>query len=272
MPERTVRLALAQMAESPDLGRNLRRMTALAEEAAGGGARLVLFPECALTGYGPACHRDPADFDAEAVAAAVAALRDVSRAAGVALVAGAHLPAPGGWTNSALLISPRRAPARYDKTHLYGQDSRYYRAGSRPSEPLRAAGLCLGMQICFDLRFPEPFRRLALQGVQAVAVPAHIAGRADMWKGPVIEAHVRSRAAENGRFVLFINAAGPDQNAPSMIADPRGCLLAACRPRREELLLAELDLDQVSDAFIACRRPDLYADERPRTRPSAPRR
>ena len=90
MPERTVRLALAQMAESPDLGRNLRRMTALAEEAAGGGARLVLFPECALTGYGPACHRDPADFDAEAVAAAVAALRDVSRAAGVALVAGAR--------------------------------------------------------------------------------------------------------------------------------------------------------------------------------------
>jgi predicted amidohydrolase len=259
MAKRTLKLAMAQMGESADLGRNLRRIGEMAREAASKGARLAVFPECALTGYGPACHRSAAEFDAEAVAAAVEELRGVAREARLTLVAGAHLPGEGGWTNSILLFTPGgRAPARYDKVHLYGRDAEFYRAGRKRPDVVRTPAGRLGMQNCFDIRFPELYRGLALRGAELLLTPAHIHGRADMWKGPVIEGHMRSRAAENGRFVVFVNTAGAAQNVPSMTADPRGCLAGACRPRREEVALVEIDLGLVNDAFLRCRREELY--------------
>ena len=116
----------------------------------------------------------------------------------------------------------------------------------------------MGLQACFDIRFPEPFRALALAGAQMIVVPSHVHGKSDMWKNPVFEAHVRSRAAENGRFVVFVNAAGPEQNVPSMIADPRGELVAKCHKAARHLLVARLAVHRVSDDFLRCRRTDLY--------------
>lgn len=259
MAKPTLKLALAQMAESADLGRNLRRMERMAAEAARSGAAMVVFPECALTGYGPACHRSAGDFDAEAVLAAVAELRALARETGLTISAGAHLPSPQGWTNSVLLIHPAaRAHARYDKVHLFGRDSEFYQPGRERPEVAKTPFARIGLQNCFDLRFPELFRALALKGAQIILVPSHIHGREDMWKAPVIEGHISSRAAENGRFVVFVNAAGAVQNAPSMAADPRGCIVGVCAPKREQLLLVDLDLSMVNDAFLRCRRPELY--------------
>jgi len=256
---RKITVGVAQMRETNDLGRNLREIGRFGETAARAGVDVLVFPECALTGYGPAYHESSSAFDVDAVAAAIEETRALARKERMALVLGAHLPLEGGWSNSALLIGPDgRIAARYDKAHLYGLDAEFYRAGRAPPPVAAVLGAAVGIEICFDLRFPEMSRRLALDGAQVIAIPSHIHGRKDMWKRPVIEAHVRSRAAENGRYVVFANAAGPYQNAPSMIADPRGEVPALARRGARELLLARLDLDRVQDDLVRCRRQDLF--------------
>ena len=259
MAAKTFTVGVAQMRETSHLGRNLFEISQFAEAAVGAEVDVLCFPECALTGYGPAHHESSADFDPDAVDAGVAEVRDLMRQLRMTAVMGTHLALNGGWTNSALLIrSDGRIVSRYDKAHLYGRDVEFYRAGREHPAAVTVKGVRLATQICFDIRFPEPFRSLSLEGAQVIFVPSHIHGRRDMWKGPVITSHVSSRAAENGRFLVFANAAGQTQNVPSMIADPRGQILWRCRKGPQQLLVAELDLRNVNDVFLAARRSDIY--------------
>ena len=259
-----IAIGIAQMRESEDMACNLQEIGRFARRAREAGADILCFPECALTGYGPAYHQSPLDVEPDEVEAGLADVRRLARETRMAFVLGVQLPLEGGWSNSALLVRPDgRIAARYDKAHLYSLDVEFYRAGRALARVATAKRARIGMQICFDVRFPEPFRQLSLDGAQIIVVPSHIHGKRDMWKGPVIEAHVRSRAAENGRFVAFVNAAGAAQNVPSMIADPRGEIVARCRRRAGHLLVAKLDLSQVSNDFLSCRRRDLYGEVLP---------
>lgn len=259
MRRETIVLAVAQARQTDHLGRNLREIAEFVEMARQARAQIVCFPECALTGYGPVHHESSAGFDPDAVQAAVTEVKEIARTAGVAVAVGTHLPLDGGWSNSVLLLDTRgRLVSRYDKAHLYGRDPEYYRGGRERPSVVKTAGVRVGMQICFDIRFPEPFRALSLDGAELTIVPSHIHGKAGMWKGPVMEAHVRTRAAENGRFVAFVNASGPEQNAPSMVANPRGELVGRCRKRARRLLVVRLDLGEVNNDFLMCRRTDLF--------------
>jgi len=258
MAARTLILGIAQMRESKHLGRNLREIAQFAETAATADVNLLCFPECALTGYGPAYHESSSGFDPDAVEAGMAEVRGIARALHMTIVIGTHLSLAGGWTNSALVVrSDGRIVSRYDKAHLYGLDVEFYRAGRERPAVVAVKGVRVGLQICFDIRFPEPFRLLSTEGAQVIFVPSHIHGPTEMWKGPVITSHVSSRAAENQRFVVFANAAGRHQNVPSMIADPRGEMIVRGRRGAQQLLVAELDLHQVSDDFLQSRRTDL---------------
>jgi NAD+ synthase (glutamine-hydrolysing) len=255
----TLAVGVAQMPETADLGRNLREIARFVELARRAGVALLVFPECALTGYAPALHKSSAGFDSDGTEAAVEEVRGLARKSRLALVLGTHLPLDRGWSNSALLIGPDgRIATRYDKTHLYGLDTAYFLAGRAAPAVKSLRGATVGLQICFDLRFPEVSRWLALRRAELIIVLAYIHGKKEMWKRPVIEAHVRSRAAENGRFVVFANAAGPQQNVPSMIADPRGWIAAQARRGVRELLVARLDLSRIQDDMLRARRTDLF--------------
>ena len=260
MPRKTVILSVAQIRQGDDLPLNLREITRAIEEARAAKADIVAFPECALTGYGPALHKSTESFaSAGEVAAGLKEIRATARAANLAVVLGTHLPLEDGWSNSLVLISPAgRLLNRYDKTHLYGRDIEYYRAGRAQPTVSGSKGARIGLQLCFDIRFPEPFRLLALGGAEILFVPSYIHGRNDMWKGPVVESHVSSRAAENGRFVVFTNAAGKAQNVPSMIANPRGEIIARARRGARQFLTVRIALDEVNNEYLSCRRTYLY--------------
>lgn len=252
-----IRVAVGQMRSTYDLRANLQIIEDLLAIARQRRAKLLVLPECALTGYGPAVYDGPHRFDERAFKQV---LEDARRAAArmkIAVVAGVAVKQAKGWMNAAALIGPNgKICGRYDKAHLYGEDSRYYLPGGR-AKVHRILDIRLGMQICFDLRFPEPYRDLSLRSAQVIAVPSYICGADGMWKRQVMEAHIRCRAAENGRFILFANAAGPDQNVPSMVADPRGDIVAQSSLDRPELITVDLDLTKVDNTLLRSRRQDL---------------
>jgi len=254
-----VKLAVAQMPGSNSIARNLVEIEKFAVEAREQKADILCFPECALTGYSPSYHKSPLALNADDVASGVAEVRRIARKLRLAMILGTQMPLDSGFTNSTLLIRPDgRVPGQYDKIHLYGRDVEYYRAGCKRPTLARTRGISVGMLICFDIRFPELFRSLALGGGQIIFVPSYIHGPRTQWKNTVIASHVSSRAAENGRFVCFANTAGATQNVPSMIANPRGEIIAKCRRNARQLLVADINLREVNDNFASCRRPELY--------------
>jgi NAD+ synthase (glutamine-hydrolysing) len=257
-------VGIAQMPETADVGRNLREIMRFADLGRQAGIGLLVFPECALTGYAPALHKSSAEWDPEAVEAALKEVCGLARETRMPIILGTHLPLDHGWTNSALLIGgDGRIASRYDKTHLYGLDVEFYLAGRAMPAVKAIRSATIGMEICFDLRFPEISRWLALHRADLIIVISHIHGKKEMWKRPIIEAHVRARASENGRFVLFANAAGPQQNVPSMIADPHGQILAQAEQSVRELLVARVDLRRVEDHMLRSRRADLFERKAP---------
>jgi predicted amidohydrolase len=122
----------------------------------------------------------------------------------------------------------------------------------------------LGLSICYDLRFPELFRILALRGAEVVTLPSAftLATTRDHW-----EVLVRARAIENQCFMVAPNQIGTHPGGfrtggRSLIVDPWGVVLA-CAPDTETVIVADLDLDRVAEVrrripALAHRRADAY--------------
>lgn len=251
-----MRIALLQMAAvAGDPGANLALIAAAAAEAAAGGARLLVAPELALTGYGAGeAIRDLAE---PAEGAQVRALQALAQAQGLAIVAGFAERAGGRIYNSLALVEGAAPPAVYRKTHLYGD---YERALFTPGDVqpvLRdVQGLRLGFLICYDVEFPENVRRLAKAGAELVVVPTALP------QGPfaafIATRVVPVRAFENQVFVAYANHAGRDERFAyaglSSVAAPDGACLAAAADDRPALLFADID----PGAFAASRRANSY--------------
>jgi predicted amidohydrolase len=174
--------------------------------------------------------------------------------------------------NTSCLIGPDGTTlAVYRKIHLFDVDAGgvSYResAHEQPGQELASAPvgeLVLGLSICYDLRFPELFRILALRGAEVVTLPSAftLATTRDHW-----EVLVRARAIENQYFMVAPNQIGTHPGGfrtggRSLIVDPWGVVLA-CAPDTETVIVADLDLDRVGEVrrripTLAHRRADAY--------------
>jgi predicted amidohydrolase len=155
----------------------------------------------------------------------------------------------GVWRNRLYAFSAAGdTVAVYDKVHLTNGDTKYYAPGNQ-QVTFDLDGIIVGLQICYDARFPEGYRALLAQGAQVIVQGFYGAG-GDTWKVPVLGAHLRSRAAESGCFVVAANVAGPLQIVTSQIIDPLGLMLAEANQDREELISAEIDLARIADSEI----------------------
>ena len=246
----TTRVAVVQMVSGHVVADNLERARLRVLEAARGGAALVVLPEYfALMGM--------ADTDKLAVAEAFGhgpmqdAVAQMAREAGVWLVAGT-LPLagqnPGRVRNSCLVFSPAgECMARYDKIHLFGFSGlgeRYCESdtiepGDTPVAVDTPLGR-LGLSVCYDLRFPELYRRLG--EMTALVLPAAftaVTGEAH-W-----EVLLRARAIENQCYAIAaaqggVHSSGRRTHGHSMIIDPWGRIVAEL-PEGEGVLWADLD-------------------------------
>lgn len=206
-----VRAALVQLASGDDPAANLKVTEALVREAADGGAALVLTPECTNI-VSASRARQRALLTTEAEDPTLARLRAVAAETRIWLLVGslclASGAADGRFVNRSLLLAPDGSvAARYDKIHMFdvdldGGESYRESAAFRPGGAAvlgRAAGLGIGMTVCYDLRFPHLFRDLARAGADVLTVPS-------AFTVPTGRAHwhvlLRARAIEAGAYVL----------------------------------------------------------------------
>lgn len=257
-----MKVAAIQMVSGPDLQANLRSARALLAEAAAAGAELAVLPEYfCLMG-----HRD-ADKLAAREAFGAGPVQDFLAQSARELglwIAGGTLPLVAGdeahVRNTSLVYSPQgECAARYDKIHLFKFDngreqydeSRVIERGAAPQVfelPARDGRRWrVGLSVCYDLRFPELYRRLRADLLLVPSAFTHVTGQAH-W-----ELLLRARAVENLAFVLAPAQGGVHENGRrtwghSMVVDPWGGVLAQRDAEGAGVVLANLDgarLDQV---------------------------
>jgi deaminated glutathione amidase len=272
-----VRAAAVQLNSNGDKDRNLAAAERLVRAAAADGAEFVALPEkWNLLAGGEELVAGAEPLDGQSLTAARGWARDL----GVHLLAGSvsERGEDGAKaSNTSVLIGPDGDDlAVYRKIHMFDVDaggvsyreSEFERPGSEPVVA-PVGDLTAGLTVCYDLRFPELFRLLALRGAKLIVVPSAftLATGRDHW-----EVLLRARAIENQLFVLAPNQVG---EAPphyssfgrSMIVDPWGVVLATA-PDEECFVAAELDFaaqDRIRESLpsLANRQPGAYAWPQP---------
>jgi predicted amidohydrolase len=268
-----VKVAAVQLNSTADPPANLASADRLTRAAAAEGARLIVLPE-KWTAIGTDEQQRAAaqTLDGEAIAWA----RQVARELSIDLVAGSileHLPGHEKLANTSVHVDPGgELRAIYRKLHMFDVEvgGRSYRESEieQPGDEIvtseLAGGVELGLTICYDLRFPELYRILAVRGARIISVPAAftLATTRDHW-----EVLLRARAIENQAFMVAANQVGSHpgghrSGGRSMIVDPWGLILAQA-PDREAYVLAELDLERQLEIraelpSLANRRPGAY--------------
>lgn len=222
--------AVIQYAPTTNKTENLERIQNLVAEAADQGAELAVLPEYA-TFTNPELDKSFVDSAEELDGPTVTALRKFSTDHNITLIAGVNEPDVDGRIYNTLVgIQDGEIRAVYRKLHLYDafgtQESKWVTPGSiQEPELLDINGLKVGMQTCYDLRFPEVSRMLIDAGADVLALPAE-------WvPGPFKEFHwttlLRARAIENTVYVVAADQSAPTGVGHSMIIDPMGVSLAA---------------------------------------------
>jgi predicted amidohydrolase len=249
---------------------NLARVTAKTEEAARAGAKLVVFPECALTGY---CFRSREEAWplAESVPgpsteklAAVAKQLDCTVIVGLLEIEGATM------YNSAAVVDPAGILGTYRKMHLPCLGIDWFNAvGDRPFPVFETSHGKIGVNICYDCSIPEAARVLKLQGAQLLAIPTNWPHGSDSW-----EHTPKVRATENHMHVIACDRVGEERGlrfcGHSQIVDFMGKVHAEAGATEETILYADLDLEAADQNRvvrvpgqwefdrIAARRPEMY--------------
>jgi predicted amidohydrolase len=268
-----MRVAAVQLSSNPDRDRNLEAADRLTREAAAGGAELVVLPEkWPLLGTPEQTAAGAEPLDGAALSWARATARDL----GIDLVAGSiaeHVDGAERGANTSVHIGPDGEDrALYRKIHMFDvevgghtyRESEHEAPGDEIVSSELADGTGLGLTICYDLRFPELFRILAVRGAKVITVPAAFteATTRDHW-----EVLLRARAIEDQCFVIAANqvgefAPGLRAGGRSMIVNPWGIVLAQA-PDFETFVLADIDFERQQGIrsklpSLANRRPAAY--------------
>ena len=253
----SLRIALAQCRQTDDFEANARTIFRFLENAAAQRAQIVCFPETQTVGYRVDIARP--DTPVEPQRLEDLHLR-VARRCGelnLACILGTETPLEsnplgGKPYNSALVISPGgEILGVHHKVRLTPLDAIAYSPGTS-FETFDLCGVRIGVVICFEgFRFAETTRECVRQGAQLVFHPQNNTTRPNDWKIPIHHSMIVTRAAENTVWFASCNMCHEQhQNCCSMIVAPDGRIHAQTALKREELLVADLDIDLATQAMF----------------------
>jgi deaminated glutathione amidase len=272
MGGREIRAAAIQMSSTPNKAENLETAERLIRQSASAGAELVALPELFSCHGLEKAYRENAE---PVPGPTTGVLGELARELGVYVLGGSILEGEPGAErlhNTSTFFDPSgELTAVYRKIHLFdvkAPDRDYLESNTvapgREIVTAKAGPATLGLSVCYDVRFPELYRLLALRGAEILAVPAAFTLQTgkDHW-----ELLLRARAVENQAYVVAPaqwgqKADGRWTYGRSVVIDPWGTVLATC-PDRDGFALATLDLDYL-DRFrtefpaLKNRRPEAY--------------
>jgi predicted amidohydrolase len=247
---------------------NLRRIEEATRDAAAHGASLVVFPECAVTGYCFASLEEARPLAQSTDGEHVRRLAALCAAEHCHVVVGMlEASAAGDLFNACVLVGPEGLVGTYRKIHLpfLGVD-RFVTPGDRPPDVWACGAARIGMNICYDVSFPETSRIMALAGADLVVLPTN-------WPPAAISLSdfvMRTRAMENHVWVIGVNRVGRERGfsfiGRSSICDPSGNVVASAGDE-ETILYAQIDLLVARNKHLV-RKPgeheiDRFRDRRP---------
>lgn len=265
--ERQFKIALVQyQSVLGDLQKNADRAVEMVRESAAKGAKIVCFPEMFNTGYnfqliGDRFHNCGETIDGHTITR----LQKVAKECACYVIAPITLEkkVKGVFYNAAVVIDDEGVVlGDYSKHHLWAAERYYFHAGEDIPVFDTKYGK-IGVMICYDAGFPETARILTLKGAELIFMPS--AWRIqdwDMWK-----LNIPQRALENTLYVAGVNRFGHEDDlymfGNSKVADWRGRIIAESKEEKEEIVYAEIDLDQLTKArldihYLKDRRPDSY--------------
>lgn len=270
-PEGHVRLAAVQM--DPKIGSvqaNVQTVREALDVAGPQGAKLVVFPECALTGY---CFESAEEAREAAVERDGPWIRDLARdaaARGVYVVVGYMERTASGVANAVSILGEGGVAGHYRKTHLphLGGD-KFVEPGQNPFTVHSVLGIRIGLLICYDASFPEASRLLTLAGADLLCLPTNWPQEALSKAGWL----PNTRAYENVVYFASVNRVGTERgfdfHGLSRVCDPTGGTLVEGPRDRAAVLLADIDPARARTKKIerregywvdriGQRRPDLY--------------
>jgi N-carbamoylputrescine amidase len=280
MPQTSL-LKVAVCQYAPQLGDpegNADRGARWIARAADGGAKLIVLPELASSGYAFASESEAAAAAEEVGGPALSRWGESCRRLGVFVVAGFCEKTASGRFNSAALLGPEGLVGVYRKAHLFYDEQSYFQPGDSGFPVFELPFGKVGILVCYDLWFPEAARVLALAGADLICVPTNWVGnfrrRVSDERGWIMGNYASvAVATQNQVFVAAADRIGTERDVEfiggSCIVGPEGWLLAGPAPLLDEtLLLADLDLADAAarkqrtprNHAIGDRRPDIYRE------------
>lgn len=262
-----LKVAAVQFKASRDKSENLEKILSYVDEASRN-AELIVFPECAM------CYPLPKKGFTEIAEPLdgmfVKSLLNAAKKHGVNIVFNTWETCKGVankvYDTSVFISSDGEVKSIYRKTHLFDafkfRESYFIKPGDEFASPVALSGFNIGMLICYDVRFPETARILAVRGCNVICVSAA------WYSGLLKEEHwltmVRARAIENGVYIIAANQSGPTFCGRSIIVDPFGVVLADAGDM-EKVIYAELSFERLKNVrgmlpLISQRRPNIYRD------------
>lgn len=253
------RVAAIQMVSGSNPDANLKAAAALLDEAAASGASLAVLPENFACFGADLLHQIGAA-EQNSSGPLRSFIREQAKRLGLWVIGGTipvALPGSGKLRSACFVVSPDGAEmARYDKMHLFDaeitdaqqsyRESDDFAPGDEPVLVATPAGTT-GLAVCYDLRFPEQFRTMALAGCETCVVPAAFTATTGSAHWSIM---MRARAIENCCWMVGAGQGGTHSKSRetwghSMIVDPWGTVISEAG-RGEAVMTAEIDLDQVA--------------------------
>lgn len=249
----TLRVAVVQMQFAATIEANLAKIEAALRSAARSKADVVLFPECATTGY----NRDFALVSAQEIRVALKRVGELSRRFQVNVLLGSPVFRRGGWQNCLVGFDRRgRVIHCYAKCQLTERDRRFFTPGNSVAL-FKMEGVPCTAIICHERRYPELVRLGVMAGARIVFHPnAGLDSLAVSRRKRGGRDGIAVRAFENAVFYVFANSVGPQGDGlwsagDSKIVAPDSRVLALANNRDEAVISADLDLAQATGKYAA---------------------
>ena len=241
-----MRIAAYQFAVTGDMVENFEKIKNAILLAKKNAVQLLVFPECALTGYPPRDIKSSSEVRFDLVEDCCKKLQELSDETGIALLVGTIYRADQIY-NRAILFQPNQPVWFYDKRALWGWDREHFAQGSCDGI-FEIAGISVGVRICFEVRFPEYFRELYARKTDLNVVLFYdVSDVDDTGRYDLIKGHLQTRAVENVSTIVSVDSIHPYQTAPTAVFGKSGQILNECTRNQPELLI--YDFEKTEDDF-----------------------